>query len=189
MRVRFLMVFVLVLAACGAREPKAAGVAEGIDETPLAPPGWAGARGIFIDAAGSEIGEALFKEAPAGVLFRLDVTGLSPGWHGIHFHQVGDCSDGAEGFKKSGPHVDPGAREHGLLHEGGPEEGDLPNIFAAGDGRARAEIFRAGATLGGEAGLIDQDGFAVIVHANADDHETQPIGGAGDRVACAAVSP
>lgn len=187
MRVRFLMVLVLVLAACAAREPNAS--ADRAVETALAPPGWADARGSFTDSAGSETGEAQFKEAPAGVLFRLDVSGLSPGWHGIHFHQVGDCSDGAEGFKKSGPHVDPGAREHGLLHEGGPEEGDLPNIFAAGDGRARAEIFRAGATLGGEGGLIDQDGFAVIVHANADDHETQPIGGAGDRVACAAVSP
>ncbi|WP_288758947.1 superoxide dismutase family protein, partial [uncultured Brevundimonas sp.] len=36
--------------------------------------------------------------------------------------------------------------------------------------------------------LWDQDGSAVIIHANADDHSTQPIGGAGDRVACAALS-
>jgi Cu-Zn family superoxide dismutase len=34
--------------------------------------------------------------------------------------------------------------------------------------------------------LIDQDGAAIVVHASPDDHETQPIGGAGARVACAA---
>jgi Cu-Zn family superoxide dismutase len=32
--------------------------------------------------------------------------------------------------------------------------------------------------------LWDEDGSAIVIHANADDHTTQPIGGAGDRVAC-----
>ena len=35
--------------------------------------------------------------------------------------------------------------------------------------------------------LMDADGSALIVHANADDGLTQPIGGAGERVACALI--
>jgi Cu-Zn family superoxide dismutase len=35
--------------------------------------------------------------------------------------------------------------------------------------------------------LKDADGSAVVIHANADDHMAQPIGGAGARVACAEV--
>ena len=35
--------------------------------------------------------------------------------------------------------------------------------------------------------LLDADGSAVIIHANPDDHMTQPIGGAGGRIACGVV--
>ncbi len=35
--------------------------------------------------------------------------------------------------------------------------------------------------------LLDDDGFAVVVHAEPDDHHSQPIGGAGARIACAAI--
>ena len=32
-------------------------------------------------------------------------------------------------------------------------------------------------------------GLSLIVHANPDDHVSQPIGGAGDRIACAVLIP
>ena len=32
--------------------------------------------------------------------------------------------------------------------------------------------------------LLDGDGLSFLVHANRDDHVSQPIGGAGDRIAC-----
>jgi Cu-Zn family superoxide dismutase len=35
--------------------------------------------------------------------------------------------------------------------------------------------------------LRDADGSALIVHANQDDHVSQPIGGAGARIACAVI--
>jgi Cu-Zn family superoxide dismutase len=35
--------------------------------------------------------------------------------------------------------------------------------------------------------LMDADGAALVIHANPDDYRTQPIGGAGDRVACAVI--
>lgn len=162
---------------------------------PLSPTAdWADASAGFVSPEGVDIGSVAFANAPnGGVLIRVDLKGLSQGWHGIHLHQVADCSDGANGFKASGSHVDPDNNEHGLLNPAGPERADLPNIYAGGDGRASAEIFAGGVTLfssggAGPAGLIDEDGFAVIVHENPDDHMTQPIGGAGSRVACAAIT-
>ncbi len=164
---------------------------------PLAPAAWADAAAGFIAPDGSNNGYVVLTNAPgAGVLMRVDLNGLSQGWHGIHLHNIGDCSDGGDGFKASGGHVDPENHEHGLLNTNGPERADIPNIYAGADGRATAEIFNAAVALyaseeaaaaAGPHPLMDADGFAIVVHANADDHETQPIGGAGPRVACAAI--
>ena len=68
--------------------------------------------------------------------------------------------------------------------------GDLPNIFAGADGHAAAETFTPYLALGDASGrlnILDSDGSALIIHAAADDHQTQPIGGAGARVGCAAI--
>ena len=94
-------------------------------------------------------------------------------------------ADMAAGFKKSGSHTGHGSGvEHGLLNPKGPESGDLPNIYAAADGAAKAEVFIAGMKL---IDIVDADGTAVIIHAKVDDHVSQPIGGAGDRVACGVI--
>ena len=197
------MVSLIALAACGKSSethestpgsPRA--ITAMLD--PLAPAGWADAAGGFVNRENEPAGYIAIAQAPrAGVLLRVDLKGLSEGWHGIHLHQIADCSDYEDGFKASGGHVDPDAREHGLLNLGGPEAADLPNIYAGSDGRATAEIYNpsvalfpseAASAAVGPYPLIDEDGFAIIVHLNADDHETQPIGGAGERVACAAIS-
>ncbi|HBJ40113.1 MAG TPA: hypothetical protein DDZ20_04910 [Hyphomonas sp.] len=34
---------------------------------------------------------------------------------------------------------------------------------------------------------MDEDGSALIIHEAEDDHMTQPIGGAGARVACGVI--
>ena len=185
----------LFLAACGNAENISADTGALVDR--LAPAGWVDAAARFEGKDGTDKGYIIFKNAPgAGVMIRVDLKDLSPGWHGIHLHQVADCSDGADGFKASGGHVDPDERAHGLLNPDGFERADLPNIFAGSDGRATAEIFNdkvalypseAAAAEAGPFPLMDSDGFAVIVHENADDHVAQPIGGAGGRVACAAV--
>lgn len=184
------------LGACAEKSATAPATAPAAQS--LAPPSWSGASAGLIDAKGAEVGRVVLRSAPTGVVMRIDIEGLAPGWHGVHFHAVGDCSDGEGGFKKAGAHYDPDNHDHGLLKADGAERGDLPNIHAGADGRATAEIFRSGVSLGpseenaasiGPYPLIDDDGFAVVVHANADDQETQPIGGAGERVACAAVRP
>ncbi len=134
---------------------------------------------------GTIIGTVNIQAAPTGSLIRLtmDEGALSPGWHGLHLHQTGQCSDTGI-FRLSGGHVGKTHGQHGLLNPDGPEPGDLPNIWVAADGSAGYEAFSNLVTL---ADLTDGDGSALIIHAQPDDHRTQPIGGAGGRIACAAI--
>ncbi len=138
-----------------------------------------------IGPTGQTLGKMTATSAPSGLLLRvsLPMAFLTPGWHGLHLHQNADCSDiGA--YKVSGGHVGKMTGGHGLLNVDGPEAGDLPNIHVGVDGSAYAEMFTSLTTLDT---LEASGGFAMIIHAGPDDHETQPIGGAGARVACAAV--
>lgn len=145
---------------------------------------------------GSSIGHVTFTEAPKGVLIRLQFSQdtLAPGWHGLHLHQVGDCADFAQGFQASGAHIGHGGEaRHGLLDPMGPEPGDLPNLYAPVTGPFSAEFFSPHVTLGAapigmRQPLLDADGTALIIHAGRDDQITQPIGGAGARIACAALT-
>ena len=150
----------------------------------------------IIGQNGAALGQASFTEAPMGVLIRLEFSAgaLPPGWHGLHLHGTGDCSDAAAGFQASGAHVGHGAaHQHGLLNPAGPEQGDLPNLFAPPSSPFAAEFFSTTVTLadaptGTRTPLLDNDGAALVIHAGPDDHQTQPIGGAGGRLACAALT-
>jgi Cu-Zn family superoxide dismutase len=151
----------------------------------------------IVGTDGQAVGQATFTEAPTGVLIRMEFLDrrLQPGWHGLHLHDRGDCSDFAAGFQASGAHVTLNHRiQHGLLNRRGPEAGDLPNIFAAPVGVYGAEIFSPYVTLhsariGNRLPLLDGDGAALLIHSATDDHASQPIGNAGARVACAALTP
>ena len=140
-------------------------------------------------ADGKVIGTAALKEAPHGVVFRIEAKGLTPGWHGLHFHEKGDC--GSPDFKSAGGHVHTSATVvHGLLNKDGNDSGDLPNLYVAADGTAMAELYSPMVSLSGAGGrpaLLDPDGSAIVIHANPDDHQSQPIGGAGARLACGVV--
>lgn len=142
-------------------------------------------RADILGSEGGQIGSAVLRQGPNGVLIRvtLEAGALTPGWHGLHLHQVGDCSDTGT-YKLSGGHVGKIEGGHGLLNPDGPEGGDTPNIYAAADGSAAMEIVT---NLTNLETLTDEDGSALIIHAGEDDHITQPIGGAGARVACAVI--
>ena len=62
-----------------------------------------------------------------------------------------------------------------------PGAAGVAPVYAAADGSAKAEFYLAGATLDT---LLDADGTALVIHAQEDDHVSQPIGGAGARVSC-----
>ena len=139
---------------------------------------------------GSEIGTATFRQGATGVLITVEVSGLTPGAHGIHLHAVGACTPD---FAAAGGHLNPGEGVHGLLNgdraADNHDNGDLPNLYAAADGSAQAEFFTTLVTIAGGTmpELLDEDGSTLVVHENPDDHTTQPIGGAGGRVACGVI--
>lgn len=135
------------------------------------------------NAAGAVVGKVILTAAPKGVLMKVETKGLTPGWHGLHFHEKADCSK--SDFTTAGGHTHSGGeRVHGLLNAEANESGDLPNLYVGADGAGAAEVFSSLTTLDA---LKDADGSAVVIHAGADDHMTQPIGGAGARVACAEI--
>ncbi|GAB4169240.1 MAG: superoxide dismutase family protein [Wenzhouxiangellaceae bacterium] len=153
-------------------------------------PAWAHeAKGRFVNAQGDAVGTVVLVQGPAGVLARVEVDGLPPGPKAIHIHHTGTCEDHSHGFKASGGHVDPDQRAHGLLNPEGPEAGDFPNLYVHEDGHAWAEFYNERISLDGSTGvnLLDEDGAAFVIHEGPDDHRTQPIGGAGARIACAVV--
>lgn len=138
---------------------------------------------------GSARGTLTVTAAPKGVVLKIEAKGLTPGWHGIHFHEKGDCSDAK--FTSAGSHVHNAKPVvHGLLNPNANDSGDLPNIFADSTGSATAEIYSTLVSFKGGSvtpSLLDADGSAVVIHAGPDDHTSQPIGGAGGRVACAVI--
>jgi len=49
-------------------------------------------------------------------------------------------------------------------------------------------VIANGFSLGnGKRSIFDRDGVALIVDARGDDYRTQPLGNAGDRIACGVV--
>lgn len=144
----------------------------------------------LINASGARIGRAVLTQGASGLLIRVEADGLTPGWHGVHIHAKGECS---APFTSAGGHINhaESQRPHGLLNPEGPDDGDLPNIHADANGRIRAEVFTTRARIASEGPgqwLWDADGSALVIHANVDDHTSQPIGGAGDRVACGVMA-
>ena len=145
----------------------------------------------LINPDGATVGTASFYQGPTGVLVALSVEGLTPGAHGIHLHAVGACSPD---FTAAGGHLTATDNAvHGLKNlertVDNHDNGDLPNLYAAADGIAQAEYFTSLVTIfgGSMPSLLDADGATLVIHENPDDHVTQPIGGAGGRVACGII--
>ncbi|MEQ8557090.1 MAG: superoxide dismutase family protein [Henriciella sp.] len=143
------------------------------------------ATGDLLGDEGDTIGNINLIEGPNGILVEVNIDegSLSEGWHAIHIHQTGDCSDTGE-YTASGGHVGKIDGGHGLLNPDGPEPGDLANLYVAADGSAHYETFT---DLIAMSQILDEDGGAAIIHEDRDDHLSQPIGGAGARVACAVI--
>jgi Cu-Zn family superoxide dismutase len=137
------------------------------------------------DKEGNPVGNAEFVEGPNGVAITVNVKDLPSGEHGIHIHEKGKITPD---FKAAGEHFNPTKAEHGLNNPKGPHAGDLENINIAEDGTASYTNTITLLTLaGGQNAILDSDGSALVIHEKADDHETDPSGESGDRIAAGVI--
>jgi len=140
---------------------------------------------ILGTAQGSPVtGTLKMTDGPKGLSVVGDVNGLTPGLHGFHVHEFGDCSDSG---KAAGSHYNPANKPHGNALKDGQEHahaGDMGNVEANSQGVAHVNVTIPGMALAG--GKMNAAGRAVIVHEKADDFG-QPVGNAGGRVGCGLV--
>jgi len=130
-------------------------------------------------AAGEEVGRARVTEVAGGLRVTIDARLMPPGIHGAHLHTVGRCEGPA--FASAGPHWNPMGTKHGSMNPQGPHAGDLPNLVIGADGRGAIGVTLPGASFDS---LLDADGAAMVVHADADDMTTDPSGNSGARIGC-----
>ena len=152
--------------------------------TPALSDAHVGARvtGDIMNRDGAIIGSISAFETASGIVrVSIQATGISPGAHGIHFHETGECTGD---FSSAGGHI-AGDADHGLV-EGGPHPGDMPNALVQEDGVLAVEVFNERIDV--EEHLRDEDGAAFIIHSGADDYTSQPSGDAGERVGCAVLN-
>ncbi len=150
------------------------------------------AAAALISPDGASIGTVAFRQTATGVLVMADVKGLAPGGHAFIVHEVGACTPD---FESAGDHFNPSDAEHGFIHSawkgesGGGHGGDLPNIYAASDGSARADFIASGFTLdvGPDHSIFDADGSAIIVHEKPDSYGEEESD-TGSRVACGVIT-
>jgi Cu-Zn family superoxide dismutase len=146
----------------------------------------------LVGPTGAPLGTVRLLERDGRIIVAADVDGLEPGFHGFHVHTVGSCV--APAFASAGGHLSPAGVSH-------PEHvGDMPVLMVNADGTARASFRTDRFRL---ADLFDDDGSAIIVHADPDNYANIPTGrydpdpdattlatgDSGGRVACGTVKP
>jgi Cu-Zn family superoxide dismutase len=127
-------------------------------------------------------GIVTFSRTELGVKIVADIEGLTPGAHGFHIHQFGDCS--APNADSAGGHYNPEGKPHGAPENRERHAGDLGNLISDGSGKAHLERIDSVISFGGRNSII---GRGLIIHRAADDMTTQPTGNAGARVACGVI--
>lgn len=128
-------------------------------------------------------GKVSFTESNGRLRVEAQVSGLTPGEHGFHVHEAGDCS--APDASSAKGHFNPMAKAHG--HHASMERhgGDMPNLVANAAGEARYSAEIEGLSLNGASGVL---GRSVVIHADPDDYKSQPAGNSGKRVACGVIA-
>src|ERR1700680_357877 len=115
-------------------------------------------------------GTVIFTQKGDKVAIEAKVSGLTPGGHGFHVHEKGDCSSG-DGMSTGG-HYNPMDKPHGP-QSAEHHAGDMASLRSDAKGNATAFFKLKGVSIGGANDLV---GRGLIVHRDPDDYTTQPTG-------------
>jgi Cu-Zn family superoxide dismutase len=141
------------------------------------------AQAALSPKSGSNVrGTVTFLEEVEGVRVTANIEGLTPGPHGFHIHEKGDCS--SDDGSSAGGHFNPTGAPHGAPTSGQHHLGDFGNIEANKDGVARFERVFYFLRMEGTNSIL---GHSIIVHEKPDDMASQPSGNAGARQACGVI--
>jgi Cu-Zn family superoxide dismutase len=153
------------------------------------------------DAEGDAVGTATFTDTDSGTQVRVEVSGLTPGFHGMHLHQVGVCEPASADpgdpsrtgdFLSAGPHLGSADAPHGQ------HLGDLPPLRVNERGNGTTISLMVVAKV---EDLLADDGTSLVIHETPDnlahippryapggpDQETLTGGDSGARIACGAL--
>lgn len=170
-------------------EGAAAGAARPGDPQPGVTPGAPvdDLRVDLIDTDGASVGVAMLTHDDGGLRVAIRVSGLTPGEHGFHVHEIGSCEPPS--FASAGSHFAPQGGQHGLQNPQGPHAGDMPNLTADADGVVDTAFVAPNLTLRANEphSVLREGGTALVIHALPDDHRTDPSGDSGDRVVCGVI--
>ena len=115
------------------------------------------------------------EDANSLVRINVNTSGLTPGLHGIHIHNKGNCT--RPSFISAGEHCNSLSKAHGLNNQKGPQAGDLPNVEVGEDGMGHMNITTSFVTLSpGPTTLFTANGTSLVIHVNSDDEMTNPAG-------------
>ena len=129
-------------------------------------------------AGNQPTGTVTFTQTGDNVKVVADITGLTPNAkHGFHIHEKGDLS--APDLSSAGAHYNPEGHAHGGPTTSPVHAGDLGNLEADKEGKARLELTLDNISVGGKNDIL---GKSVIVHAKPDDLKSQPSGNSGARI-------
>lgn len=106
------------------------------------------------------------------------VDGLSPGQHALNIHTYGDLTKGCE---SCGDHFNPYGSRHGSPTAANRHVGDLGNIEANNDGKARFRFTDE------HVKVYDVIGRSMVIHEKADDFLLED-GNSGKGIACAIIA-
>ena len=126
-------------------------------------------------------GRVTFTKVTDGVRIIGHFEGLTPGDHGFHVHEFGDCSHEGEA---AGGHFNPTKRKHGGPTDEDRHVGDFGNVTADANGKATYDRIDKVITLSGENSIV---GHSIVIHADRDDYTSQPSGNSGKRIGCGII--
>jgi len=139
---------------------------------------------VLHPTAGNKVsGTVTFTPVADGVQVLAELTGLTPGKHGFHVHEFGDCS--AADASSAGAHFNPTNQPHAGPDAAARHEGDMGNVEADASGNAKLDYVDHQISLANDA--KSAIGRSVVVHAKPDDLKTQPSGDSGARIACGVI--
>jgi Cu-Zn family superoxide dismutase len=127
-------------------------------------------------------GTVTFTKVGDEVQVTADIENLTPGKHGFHIHEKGDCS--AADASSAGAHFNPTMKHHDGPTGTERHAGDFGNVMADASGKAHFD-WKGKLSLSGKDSII---GKSIVVHEKEDDLKTDPSGNSGARQGCGVIS-